>query len=104
MISITLSAILMLSLTIGCTGSGAGGNTVIIGVFEPASGDNGAGGKQETLGIQYANSKTPTVEIGGTVYNVKLEIVDNQSKTDAAPSAAQKLVSAGSSVILGSYG
>ena len=31
-------------------------DTVKIGVYEPASGDNGAGGKQETLGIQYANS------------------------------------------------
>ena len=35
-----------------------------IGVYEPASGDNGAGGKQETLGIQYANSVTPTVTLG----------------------------------------
>lgn len=34
--------------------------TVKIGVFEPASGDNGAGGKQETLGVQYANKVQPT--------------------------------------------
>ena len=27
-------------------------DTVKIGVYEPASGDNGAGGKQETLGIR----------------------------------------------------
>ena len=39
--------------------------TVKIGVFEPASGDNGAGGKQEVIGIEYANSLVPTVEIGG---------------------------------------
>ena len=39
------------------SGSSAGGKTIKIGVFEPASGDNGAGGKQEVLGVEYANSK-----------------------------------------------
>ena len=34
-------------------GSKEDDNTIRIGVFEPASGDNGAGGKQETLGIEY---------------------------------------------------
>ncbi len=78
--------------------------TVTIGVYEPASGDNGAGGKQETLGIQYANSQAPTVEIGGTEYDVALDIVDNESNNDKAVSAASKLVSDGVSVVLGSYG
>ena len=40
-------------------------NVIKIGVFEPSTGDNGAGGKQEILGIQYANSLKPTVNIGG---------------------------------------
>ena len=75
-----------------------------IGVYEPASGDSGAGGKQETLGVQYANAITPTVEIGGTVYKVELVMADNGSSTDKAPSAAQKLVSENVSVVLGSYG
>lgn len=79
-------------------------DTVKIGVYEPASGDNGAGGKQETLGIQYANSLTPTVEIGGTEYNVELDIVDNESSNDKGPSAAAQLVSDGVSIVLGSYG
>lgn len=79
-------------------------DTVKIGVYEPASGDNGAGGKQETLGIQYANSLTPTVEIGGTEYNVELDIVDNESSNDKGPSAAATLVSDGVSIVLGSYG
>ena len=36
--------------------SGSGSNPVVkIGVFEPQTGDNGAGGKQEILGMQYAN-------------------------------------------------
>jgi len=78
--------------------------SVTIGVYEPASGDNGAGGKQETLGIQYANSIAPTVEIDGTEYDVVLDIVDNESNNDKAVSAASKLVSDGSSIVLGSYG
>ena len=78
--------------------------TVKIGVYEPASGDNGAGGKQETLGMQYANSIAPTVEIGGTEYDVELDIVDNESSNDKGPSAASKLVGDGVSIVLGSYG
>lgn len=81
-----------------------GAKVVKIGVYEPASGDNGAGGKQETLGMQYANQKTPTVEIGGEEYKVELEIVDNESSNDKGPSAAASLVSAKVSVVLGSYG
>ncbi|MEF9879189.1 MAG: ABC transporter substrate-binding protein [Clostridia bacterium] len=81
-----------------------GENVVKIGVFEPASGDSGAGGKQETLGMQYANSVQPTVEIGGETYQVELVYADNGSSPDKAPSAAQQLVSAGVSVVLGSYG
>ena len=80
------------------------GETVKIGVYEPASGDSGAGGKQEMLGMQYANTETPTVEIGGVTYDVELVYADNGSSTDKAPSAAQQLVSSGVSVVLGSYG
>ncbi|MBQ8074001.1 MAG: ABC transporter substrate-binding protein [Clostridia bacterium] len=77
---------------------------VKIGIFEPASGDSGAGGKQETLGVQYANRVQPTVDIGGTTYKVELVMADNGSSADKAPSAAQKLVSENVSVVLGSYG
>ncbi len=77
---------------------------VKIGVFEPASGDSGAGGKQEMLGMQYANAVQPTVDIGGETYKVELVYADNGSSTDKAPSAAQQLVSEGVSVVLGSYG
>ena len=79
-------------------------DTIVIGVYEPLSGDNGAGGKQEVLGMQYANSLTPTVEVGGKTYNVELVISDNESSNDKAVSAATKLVAAGASVVLGSYG
>ena len=79
-------------------------NVVLVGIYEPASGDSGAGGKQEMLGVQYANYINPTVEIGGETYEIQLVYADNGSSTDKAPSAAQSLVSSGVSVVLGSYG
>lgn len=102
--SVLLSAALAVTMTVGTAVSAFAADTVKIGVYEPASGDNGAGGKQETLGIQYANSVQPTVEIGGTEYNVELDIVDNESSNDKGPSAAATLVSDGVSIVLGSYG
>lgn len=78
-------------------------DSVTIGVFEPASGDNGAGGKQEVLGMQYANTVQPKVEIDGKEYDVVLNIVDNESSTDKATSAATAAAE-GASVVLGSYG
>ena len=47
------------------TDTSTGDKVVRIGVFEPSTGDSGAGGKQEMLGMQYANKETPTVDIGG---------------------------------------
>ena len=73
-------------------------------MFEPASGDSASGGKKEMLGMQFANSETPTVELGGETYQVELVYADNGSSTDKAPSAASQLVSEGVSVVLGSYG
>ena len=99
-----LSVLLAAAMVFGCSASVLAADTVKIGVYEPASGDNGAGGKQEVLGMQYANSVQPTVEIGGTEYEVELDIVDNQSSNDKGPSAASKLVSDGVSIVLGSYG
>ena len=96
-----LLAVLML---VPALALGESEKVVKIGVFEPASGDSGAGGKQETLGMQYANELQPTVVIGGETYRVELVYADNGSSADKAPSAAQQLVSAGVSVVLGSYG
>lgn len=106
-LALILALVLSMGVLAGCSGSGAGssGNKVVkIGVFEPATGDSGAGGKQEMLGMQYANYKTPTVEIGGETYDVELVYADNGSSTDKATSAAAELVSKGVSVVLGSYG
>ena len=82
----------------------ADGDTVVIGVFEPLTGDNGAGGKQEYLGMQYANSITPEVTIGDKTYKVELSVVDNESSNDKAVSAASQLISQNVSIVLGSYG
>ena len=81
-----------------------GAKVIKIGIYEPSSGANGAGGKKEVLGIEYANSVTPTVTIGGEEYQVEVVPVDNQSENDKGVSAAQQLVSAGVAVVLGSYG
>ena len=106
-LAVLLTICMLLSLT-ACGGSGSGsasGEKVIkIGVFEPSSGDSASGGKKEILGMQYANSQTPEVTLGGETYKIELVYGDNGSSTDKAPSAASSLVSAGVSVVLGSYG
>ena len=102
-----LLALVMVFALCACGGGGdsaSGDKVVKIGVFEPASGDSGAGGKKEMLGMQYANQETPTVEIGGETYKVELVIADNESTTDKAASAASQLVAQGVSIVLGTYG
>ena len=100
-----LSVALILCLVLALAPMAFADNPVVkIGVFEPQSGDNGAGGKQEVLGMQYANQQTPTVEIDGTTYDVQLVYADNASSNDKAPTAAQDLISNGVSLVLGSYG
>lgn len=106
LLALLVACIMVCTLLTACgSGDGAGDEKVVrIGVYEPQSGDNGAGGKQEILGMQYANSLCPTVEIGGEEYKVELVYADNESSTDKAVSAASTLVSKGVSVVLGSYG
>lgn len=82
----------------------SGEKVVKIGVFEPTTGDSASGGKKEVLGMQFANSETPTVDINGETYKVELVLSDNGSSSDKAPSAASDLVSKGVSIVLGSYG
>ena len=101
-------ALCMVFTLCACGGGGeaadSGEKVVKIGVFEPSSGDSASGGKKEILGMQYANALTPEITIGGETYKVELVYGDNGSSTDKAPSAASSLVSAGVSVVLGSYG
>ena len=105
-LALVLALVMALGL-VACGSKESGGSdekVVKIGVFEPQSGDNGAGGKQEILGMQYANSLIPTVEVGGETYKVELVYADNASSNDKAPTAAQTLISSGVSIVLGSYG
>ena len=104
-----LALMLALVMVLGLTACGNSGKkddakVVKIGVFEPTSGQNGAGGKKEILGIQYAQSLYPTVKINGEEYKVELVVADNASDASKAPSAAQTLISQGVSVVLGTYG
>ena len=105
--AILLVACMVLSLC-ACSSSGSksdsGAKVIKIGVFEPSSGDSASGGKKEILGMQFANSQVPEVTLGGQTYKIELVYGDNGSSTDKAPSAASSLVSAGVSVVLGSYG
>ena len=109
MLAFLLVAVLALA-AFGCSGTpaasgGQSGDKVIkIGVFEPFTGENGGGGYQEVLAVRYANEVRPTVNIGGVEYKVELVEADNKSDKTEAVTAAQSLMSAGVSVVLGSYG
>ena len=113
LIAMLLALVMALSL-VACGGgdngqqsgddSANGDKVVKIGVFEPTSGQNAAGGKKEILGIEYANSIKPTVTINGEEYTVQLVTADNASDAAKAPTAAQTLISQGVSVVIGTYG
>ena len=92
-----------LLLTLGACGSKEEEETVLrIGIFEPLTGGNASYGNAEKLGIEYAHSLTPTITMGGKTYNIELIAVDNAATPPA--DAARKLLDAGVSVVLGSYG
>lgn len=111
-IALALASVMTLSLAAcgggsddaAVAGTPISGDTIKIGVFEPTTGENGGGGMQEVLGIRYANTVVPTVDINGTTYNIELVEVDNQSDKTAAVTAAQSLISSGVVGVLGSYG
>lgn len=107
LLALILACLMVCTLFAACgdnAGAGTDEKVIKLGVFEPATGDSASGGKKEMLGIQYAQSKTPTVEIAGETYKVELVYGDNGSDASKAPTAASQLVSAGVSMILGSYG
>ena len=83
-IALILTALMLVSVFAAC-GEKADGDVVKIGIYEPASGSNGAGGKQEALGIKYANSIQPTVDIGGKTYIINyLDLAPELTKSLAA--------------------
>lgn len=102
-IAVVLCLVMALMVFAGCS-SGTKENVIKLGVFEPTTGENGAGGMQEVLGARYANQVKPTVTVNGVEYKIQLVEADNQSDKTAAVTAAQSLVSAGVVGVIGSYG
>lgn len=103
-ILLVLSAILVIGSLAGCTQttSGSGDSDVIkIGVFEPMTGANAAGGEMTVEGIELAHEKVK--EVLGK--KVELVVVDNKSDKVEAANAASKLIEKDKVVaIIGSYG
>jgi branched-chain amino acid transport system substrate-binding protein len=87
-------------------GGGAdAGDVIKIGVFEPMTGANAAGGAMEVEGIRLANELNPTVTVGGKTYKVELVVADNKSDKVEAATAVQRLVDRDKvKLILGSWG
>jgi branched-chain amino acid transport system substrate-binding protein len=87
----------------GCSKNSDDG-TIKIGVFEPLTGANAAGGAQELEGIQLAYQLNPTVTVDGKEYKVDLLVMDNKSDKVEAANAVQRLIDQGAKIILGSWG
>ncbi|OLN31188.1 ABC transporter substrate-binding protein [Desulfosporosinus metallidurans] len=85
----------------GSSGTSGSGDVIKIGVFEPMTGANAAGGALEVEGIKLANKLYP--EVLGK--KVELVTVDNKSDKVEAASAASRLVEKEKvSAIIGSWG
>lgn len=100
---LALAAALAASVSIvGCSGSSSSSDDVIkIGVFEPLTGANGAGGADEYDGIKLANKLFP--EVLGK--KVELVVVDNKSdKVEAANAATVLAQKEKVNAVLGSWG
>ncbi len=77
------------------------GEVIKIGVFEPLTGDNAAGGELEVEGVKLANKLYP--EVLGK--KVELVIADNKSdKAEAATAAARLVEKDKVTAIIGSWG
>ena len=112
-LSLTLIVVMALSLVLtGCAkpapapggdqpAAPAEGDVIKLGVFEPLTGANAAGGELELEGIKLANKLYP--EVLGK--KVELVIVDNKSdKVEAATAAARLVEKEKVSAIIGSWG
>ena len=109
--SLLVAALILSALMAGCSGGDTAGEedalpeTIKIGVFEPFTGANAAGGELEKQGIDLAYELYPTVTIDGTEIPVELEYADNKSDRIESENAAKKLVEDfGAHIVLGSWG
>ena len=100
--ALTLAAALVAGVSIvSCSSSGGDSDVIKIGVFEPLTGANGAGGADEYDGIKLANKLFPTV-LGKKVL---LVAVDNKSDKVEAANAATVLVQKEKvKAVIGSWG
>ncbi len=110
-VSFLLVAALMLSAFMtGCSGDkpndkNALPETIKIGVFEPLTGANAAGGELEKQGIDLAYELYPNVIINGREIPVELKCIDNKSDKIESENAAKGLVDDwGANIVLGSWG
>ncbi|MBR0575615.1 ABC transporter substrate-binding protein [Proteiniclasticum sp. BAD-10] len=103
-LALTLTALMALGILSACGNKAAtpgSGDTIKIGVFEPLTGANAAGGQMTVEGIKLANEKMS--EVLGK--KVELVIVDNKSEKVEAANAVSKLIDKDKVVaIIGSYG
>lgn len=105
----SLISVCLLSMSlVGCAGtntkesnSGTSQDTIKIGVFEPLTGANAAGGELELEGAKLANKLYP--EVLGK--KVELVVVDNKSdKAEATTAVARLIEKEKVSAIIGSWG
>lgn len=104
-LSVLLSLALVVTMAAGCssgtTTSSEDSDVIKIGVFEPLTGANAAGGELEVEGVELANQLRP--EVLGK--KVELVIADNKSDKAEATTAAARLIEKDKVVaILGSWG
>ncbi|MCL2380084.1 MAG: ABC transporter substrate-binding protein [Treponema sp.] len=69
------------------------GYVVRIGVYQPLTGANAAGGTLELAGVLLAHEMQPYVYINGTRHEVQLFIEDNRSDRVEAPLVVERLIS-----------
>ncbi|MEO1814260.1 MAG: ABC transporter substrate-binding protein [Acetobacterium sp.] len=104
-LSLLLSLAMVVTMVAGCssgsTTSSTDSDVIKIGVFEPLTGANAAGGELEVEGVELANQLRP--EVLGK--KVELVIADNKSDKAEATTAAARLIEKDKVVaILGSWG
>ena len=100
--ALTLAAALVAGASVvSCSSSSTDSDVIKIGVFEPLTGANGAGGADEYDGIKLANKLNPTV-LGK---KIQLVAVDNKSDKVEAANAATVLVQKEKvNAVIGSWG
>ena len=104
-LALLLSLAMVVTMVAGCssgsTTSSTDSDVIKIGVFEPLTGANAAGGELEVEGVELANQLRP--EVLGK--KVELVIADNKSDKAEATTAAARLIEKDKVVaILGSWG